>query len=210
MNNLSHKLRLALEEENADGKAHVEVEHVLYARVVDFSALDKAASYEHQEQWEIKLPKTDTNAGSFRIRIRKTVKPTGEIEYVQTTKTIDPRTKGNMEVSVPVTEDVFTQFKIGSDAGMMKDRYFFPVNDGSGLVYEVDMFFKPGAQPGSKEYHDWCKIDLEVPSLEMAMPPIPEGFTDIISAPFGKRTEQEEARVTSLYHNEFRTKNVYL
>lgn len=202
-------LRPALEE-IADGKAHVEQEHVFYARVPDFSVLEKAKSWEHHEQWEIKAPKTEKNAGSARLRVRMTIKPGQAPEYVLTTKTIDPHTKGNIEVSTPVTEDVFVQFKIASENGMVKDRYFFPANDGSNLVYEVDMYLKDGAQPGSKDYYEWCKIDLEVPNMQTALPPIPEGFIDIISAPFGKRTEAEEARVTSLYHNEFTAKNAYL
>lgn len=205
---LSQMLRVSLEEE-ATGKAHIELEHVLYARITDMSFLDKAKGFEHQEQWQIEIPKTDDNANTGRIRVRKTIPEGQAAEYVLTSKTKDPRTGGSIEVSTPCTEDVFTQFKILSGDGMLKDRFFYPVEDESGLVYEVDMFYKPGAQPGSREYFDWCKIDLEVPNMETPMPPVPEGFTDIISAPFGKRTPEEEARVTSLYHNEFRTKNQY-
>jgi hypothetical protein len=197
-------------EEIADGQARSEVEHTLYARVTDFNFLNNAAGMEHQEQWEIKLPKTPGNAGSLRMRVRKVVKPGQNAEFFLTLKTVDPRNQGNLESTLPCTDAMFTQFKIGSEKGMIKDRYFFPVNDGSGKVYEVDMFFKDGAQPGSKDYYDWCKIDLEVQSLDEPLPPLPQGFTDIISAPFGKRSEADEARVTSLYHNEFTAKNQYL
>ena len=207
--NLSRILRPALEEV-ADGKAHVEQEHVFYARCPDFGVLAQAKSWEHHEQWEIKSPKSEKNAGSMRTRVRMTIQPGQAPEYVLTTKPIDPHTKGNIEVSTPVTEAVFNQFKIASENGMVKDRYFYPANDGSNLVYEVDMFLKPGAQPGSKEYCEWCKIDLEVENMGTALPPLPTGFTDVISAPFGKRTEAEEARVSSLYHNEFTASNAYL
>jgi len=209
LHNLSRELRLALEDV-ADGKAHLEQEHVLYARCVDFAFLKNASKMEHHEQWELKYPKTEENAGSMRIRARKTVRPGLDPEYTQTSKTIDPETKGNNEVTLPITEALFQQFRIGSTNGMRKDRYFFPVDDDSGLVYEVDMFLKHGTQAGAEQYYEWCKIDLEVNDMTTALPPLPQGFTDIISAPFGKRTDAEEARVTALYHNEFTAKNMFL
>lgn len=206
---LSSVLRMALEDQ-ADGKAHLETEHVLYARCVDFAFLKNAKSMEHQEQWEVKIPKSEQNGGSGRIRIRKTVKAGFPPEYTQTTKTLDPKTGGNIEVSIPVSEELFNQFRIMSANGMRKDRYFYPVEDGSDRVYEVDMFLKAGTQAGAEQYYEWCKIDLEVDDMNAAMPPLPDGFADIISAPFGKRTPEEEARVTSLYHNEFTAKNPFI
>jgi hypothetical protein len=209
MYSLSSKLRVALEDV-ADGKAHIETEHVLYARITDFAFLANAKSMEHHEQWELKFPKTDKNAGSGRIRIRKTVREGMPPEYTQTSKTKDPKSGGNVEVTIPVSEELFNQFRIMSGNGMRKDRYHYPVDDGSDRVYEVDMYLKHDSQPGAKQYYEWCKIDLEVDDMNAAMPPLPEGFADIISAPFGKRTDEEEARVTSLYHNEFTAKNPFL
>jgi len=211
MNNLSSKLRIALEDV-ADGKAHIETEHVLYARLTDPAFLANAKSMEHHEQWELKFPKTDKNAGSGRVRIRKTVREGFPPEYTMTSKTKDPQSGGSIEVTLPVSEAVFQQFRIMSENGMRKDRYHFPVgeNGTDDRVYEVDMYLKHDSQPGAKQYYDWCKIDLEVDDMNAAMPPLPEGFTDIISAPYGKRTEEEEARVTSLYHNEFTAKNPFI
>jgi hypothetical protein len=210
MSLISSMLRVALEGEHSDGVARVELEHTLYARITDFSFLDRAKSHEHQEQWEVEIPKTDTNAGSGRTRVRKTIEEGQAPAYVLTTKTKDPRSGGSIEVPLACTDAAFTQYKIMSPKGMLKDRYFFPTEDGSGLVWEVDMFYKPGGQPGSKDYYDWVKIDLEVTDINAPLPPLPEGFTDIISAPYGKRSEEDEARVTSLYHNEFTVKNQYL
>ena len=209
MKSLSAKLRIALEDV-ADGKAHIETEHVLYARCTDFAFLGNAKSMEHHEQWELKFPKTDKNGGSGRIRIRKVVREGFPPEYTQTSKTKDPSSGGNVEITVPVSEALFNQFRIMSENGMRKDRYHYPVEDGSDRVYEVDMFLKHDSQAGAKQYYEWCKIDLEVDDMNAAMPPLPEGFADIISAPFGKRTDEEEARVTSLYHNEFTAKNPFI
>ena len=200
-------LKAALEE-FSDGKARREIEHTFYAKVENMEILSNAKSMEHQEQWEIKLEKTDKNAAAGKWRIRKTVVEGQDPEYVLTCKTAG-KTEGSIEVGVQVTVAMFDQFKMMSEAGMLKDRYHFPV-EGSDLVWEVDMFLAQGSQPGEKKYHDWCKIDLEVPSLDMALPPIPEGLSDVITAPYGKRSEAEEAKVTSLYHNEFLTPNVFL
>jgi hypothetical protein len=200
-------LRRALAlEEVADGVAFREIEHVLYARVPNFEELKKAASSEHQEQWEIKIPKTAENSSAGSMRIRRTVKNSDQVEYVLTTKTVMGSEGDKLEVPIPTTLDNFQQFKRFSNRGMVKDRYFFPV-EGTDLVWEVDMFYRPGATIGSGDYHEWCKIDLEVKDRAAPLPPLPIELTDVIAAPYGKRSEAEEAKVTSLYHNEFITKN---
>ena len=200
-------LKAALEE-FSDGKARREIEHTFFGKLENKELLTTAKGMEHQEQWEIKLEKTEKNAAGGKWRIRKTVVDGQDPEYVLTCKTAG-KEEGSIEVGVAVTEAMFTQFKMMAEQGMIKDRYFFPV-EGSELVWEVDMFFKKGSQPGSKDYEDWCKIDLEVPSLEMALPPLPEGFSEMITAPYGKRTEAEELKVRSLFQNEFLLPNVFL
>lgn len=199
-------MRAALEE-ISDGQAHREIEHTFFARLENKALLDEAKSMEHQEQWEIVIEKTDKNACKGKFRVRKTVVEGQDPEYVLTTKTAGK--EGNIEVGVPITQPMFEQFKMMSEQGMMKDRYFFPV-EGSDLIWEVDMFLRKGSQPGEKQYEDWCKIDLEVPSLDMALPPLPQGFSEVITNPYGRRSEAEEMKVVSLFHNEFVTPNVYL
>lgn len=202
-------LRPALEEQS-DGLAHREREHTLYARIEDFAILQNAQSMEHQEQWEVMVEQTDKNAAKGKFRVRKTVDGNRPPEYVITCKTNASSDQGdNLETSVPTTESMFQQFKMLSEGGMVKDRYFYPVPD-STLVWEVDVFYRRGAQPGSGQYETWCKIDLEVGDLSLPLPPLPEGFKDVIADPYGKRTEQEELRVVSLYHNEFVQPNPYL
>lgn len=189
-------------EEVADGKAVKEIEFVFYARITNFDELLKAAAKEHQEQWEIKVPKTDGNATKGSMRIRKTVKENSSPEFVFTTKVPVPGTNDKIETPVPTTESQFKSFMYMSDSGMIKDRYFYPV-EGSELVWEVDVFLKPEGG-----YYEWCKIDLEVKNREgFVMPPLPFELADVITNQTGERTPEEEARVRSLYESDFRTKN---
>lgn len=192
--------RTALEEVS-DGKAVKEIEHTFYARLVNPDDLLQAAGKEHQEQWEIKIDKSDKNASKGSIRIRKTVKENSEPEYVITTKVPVPGTNDKIETPVPTTEGQFKSFKVMAESGMIKDRFFFPV-DGSDLVWEIDMFLKPEGG-----YFEWCKIDLEVKSREDQIPPLPIEFAGIIMNQTGERTEEEETRVRALYDTEFLTKN---
>lgn len=194
-------------EEVADGKIFKEKEHVIYGRLTDLTQLESAASKESQEQWEIKIPKTEQNASQGSIRIRKTDKEGAESEYTMCTKTPTPDQgpqAGKNEVPIPTTEPNFIQFKMLSDKGMRKDRYHFPV-EGSEMVYELDMFPKADGT-----YHTWCKVDLEVTDLEAPLPALPFVLEDMITAPYGKRTPEEEAIVTGLYDTTFTMKNTYV
>jgi CYTH domain-containing protein len=201
-------LRIALEEAS-DGRAHRECEHTFYGRIEDFSVLDQAASMEHHEQWEVRVPKTEANGGKGRFRVRKTIIDGKVPEYVLTCKTKIGDTGDELEVSVPTTEPMFEQFKLMSEQGMIKDRYHFPV-EGSDLVWEVDMFYLPGAEVGSRKYFSWCKIDLEVDNRNTPIPGLPFEFAEIIMAEEGNRTADEEAQVRRLYDTEFNTRNVHL
>ena len=193
-------------EEKSDGIAFKEIEYTYYARLSDLSDLKKAKSQEHQEQWELKFPKTDQNGGSGTIRIRKTIETGKEAEYVLTTKTAINKQGDKLEVPIPATVAMFEQFKILSERGMVKDRYLFPI-EGTDLVWEVDMFLKPKGKIGFGPYYDWVKIDLEVPDRKTKIPEFPLATEELITAPYGKRTDAEEKLVTGLYDNEFIQKN---
>lgn len=190
-------------EEVADGKAFIEKEFTFYARLPNQDELLKASSKEHQEQWELKVDKSEENASKGSLRVRKTVEDGKEPYYVLTTKIPVPGTDDKIEVPVPTTIEQFEAFRYMSDRGMLKDRFFFPV-DGSDLVWEVDMFIRPEGG-----YFEWCKIDLEVGDRGEQIPPFPIEFADIIMNQNGKRTPEEEQRVGALYQVEFLTKNVH-
>lgn len=195
---------LALEEDQVDGKIANEIEHVFYARLTDPSQLDLAKSKESQEQWEIKIPKTDENAAQGRMRVRKIVIPGhADPQYVFTTKLTYGVGKSK-EVSLPTTVDQFEAFKTLASAGMIKTRYNFPV-EGSDAIWEIDVFQKP--EGGNFE---WVKIDLEVKNINDPVPNFPIDLANIIDGRPDFHSEDEEAKIRSLYSTEFLTKNPYL
>jgi hypothetical protein len=203
---------LSLEEEDTSGKASMEIEKVFYGRLVDHSELLKASSKEHQEQWQIKVPMTTDNAGSGSIRVRRTVPDltdTNNAKYVLTTKLKTGVSGEQIEASIETTEDQFKAFKVLSDNGMVKDRFHFPVPD-SQLVWEVDVFYAKGAEVGSGNYHEYVKIDLELPSMDTPLPPFPIRLTDLIVSQYGERSPEAEAIVRGLYDHEFKTLNTFV
>jgi len=189
-------------EENSDGIPVKEIEYEYYGRIVDLDQLARAASKEHHEQWEIKIPKTERNAGEGRSRVRMTVDSNGAIEYVETMKSILKKDDARIEVSSPVTEGRFAQYRILSDGGMIKDRYCFPVGD---IIFEVDMFLKE-----DYTYYEWCKIDIEVKSKDVSIPELPINVLNLITAQKDNRSPEEEKIISDLYENSFITKNKYL
>lgn len=189
-------------EDIADGVARIEDEIEYYGRLTDLSQLAKASHVEFQEQWEIKIPKDDSNAGAGRMRVRRTT--TGsEVEYVQTTKT--EKGDARIETSIPSSPAGFAQFKIFSGKGMRKHRYSFPV--GNGLVYEVDMFLKPGTTDQDKQYHEWCKVDLELQGDHPTIPGMPIFLEDIITDIGDKLDPELREKITNLYDECFLSKN---
>jgi len=200
---------LALESEDISGKASMEIEKVFYGKLLDHAELLKASSKEHQEQWMLRISMTNMNAGSGSIRVRKTIanlSDTNTASYVLTTKLKTGTTGEQIETSVASSEDQFKAFKVLADEGMIKDRFNFPVEDSS-LVWEIDVFYAQGAEVGSGNYHEYVKIDIELPTMDTPVPPFPVRLTDLILSQTGARSEEAEKIVRSLYDNEFITKN---
>lgn len=192
-------------EEDATGVAAVETEHVFYVYITDFKQLDKAASKIHQEQWEIKVPRTDKNATSGGIRVRLVQEGDGPKQYCLTSKVVINAEGDKDEVTTETTADMFVHFAFLSQGGMIKDRYTFPI-DGSDLVWEVDMFLKPDGS-----YHNWAKIDLEVPDRNAPIPEqFPVSFSQIISGDASRRNEAESRKISELYSQFFLTPNQYV
>lgn len=193
-------------EELSDGKVFKEIEHVIYAKIVDFDELKKAVSMEHQEQWEVRIPKTDKNAGKGTIRVRKTWIEGGDPTYVITTK-IPTNTEGDkIELPLPSNADNFTQFRFLAEQGMKKIRYCFPII-GTKKVWEFDVFVDVEGKP-----HEWCKIDLEVESRDEPIPEFPIRLDEVILPEgFGRKDPEESGKfISKLYEDFFITKNEFL
>lgn len=201
-----HKRHVAVEEAS-DGKAIREIEHTIYARLTDQSQLKKASSMEKHEQWEIKISKSDLNAGKGGIRVRKTEVGDGAPEYVLTTKVVANDAGDKIELPIPTNEDNFQQIKFLAERGMIKHRYHFPVV-GTELVWEVDMFPKQDGEG----YHEWCKIDLEVNDRETPIPELPLNFEEVIMPKgYGRQDDAvAEEQITKIYDQCFLARNPFL
>lgn len=181
-------------------KTILEQEYVFYVRITNFKQLENAAHAEKHEQWQIKIPSTDDNAGSGSIRARKVTSADGTISYELTTKS--KTKKGNIETTVPATEENFTQIAFMANSGMRKDRYTFPIPN-SDLSFEVDVF--PDGKAG---YYTWAKIDLEVKSPLSSFPELPIQVEEIITPQDAETTEGQE-EVSRLFDTFFLLKNKY-
>lgn len=181
-------------------KTILEQEYVFYVRITNFKQLENAAHAEKHEQWQIKIPSTDENAGSGSIRARKVTSADGTISYELTTKS--KTKKGNIETTVPTTEENFTQIAFMANSGMRKDRYTFPIPN-SDLSFEVDVF--PDGKAG---YYTWAKIDLEVKSPLSSFPELPIQVEEIIT-PQDAETPEGQEEVSRLFDTFFLLKNKY-
>ena len=207
---LSRK-RVATESEDSQTEvASKETEFTIYAQLTDFTQLEKAVSVEEQEQWMIRLEKTDKNAASGSIRVRRVQSKGSEPTYLICTKTkMKEEAEGassSFECEVPTTEENFVQFRFLADQGMLKHRYRFPIL-GSDKSWEIDVF--PDGEGG---YHEWVKIDYETDDPKAQLPELPIQFADIIM-PKGFPNDggdQREDRVWMIYDRCFLTKNIYL
>lgn len=181
-------------------KTILEQEYVFYVRITNFKQLENASHAEKHEQWQIKIPSTDENAGSGSIRARKVTSSDGTVSYELTTKS--KTKKGNIETTVPTTEENFTQIAFMADAGMRKDRYTFPIPN-SDLSFEVDVY--PDGKAG---YYTWAKIDLEVKSPLSSFPELPIQVEEIIT-PQDAETPEGQEEVSRLFDTFFLLKNKY-
>lgn len=197
MKQLKAALQNLAMEELDDGQVRVEREHVFYGRIADFEQLKSASECIKQEQWQVRVNKTDANLARGMIRSRKNLVDQ-DVEYVLTFKTFTD-SEDRLEVTVEGSAGTHEIFKRLSDCGMIKHRYIFPVAD-SDVKFEVDVFMKPDGT-----YHHWCKIDLEVKDLSVPLPAFPITVVDVIKEGANLTPEQRN-QVTELYDKYFLTK----
>lgn len=186
------------QEAETDGKTRVEREIVVFGKIADFGELAKADRVEKQEQWEVRPKETGTKfQGGIRIRC------TSDTKYVLTFKTYQPNVGDLVETETeldPVAgKSMMNELKKLTASGMIKVRHYFKVPD-SDLTWEVDVYFDEQNRPLR-----WCKIDLEVPSMDIARPELPVRLLEAREIPPKNRTEEEQAFVENLMSNEFLT-----
>jgi len=188
----------------------VEYEVEIYLEGFDIEEIkSKAVTHCSQEQWGIFVPKTDANASSGSIRVRKSVSVDDETKYELTTKT-SAGDSGKNEHEIDTDDVQFEQFKRFADQGLIKTRYEFPgqLEGGIDFTYEVDVFYNARG-----ELVPWVKIDAELPVGTPFNPEmIPLTYTDriLITPELKGRNEVLEKKIANLYEKYFRAMNVYV
>lgn len=143
----------------------IEKEHVIVARLLNFAQLKKANKAVVIEQYMVKVDKTDKNAGSGSIRIRKVTDRKGNITYEMTTK--NNVKDGRIETTTVANEMMFKQMQALAESGILKHRYSFNIK-GTDFVWEVDV-----VPDGSGGYKQWCLCECEVSDLATQKPELP-------------------------------------
>ena len=143
----------------------IEKEHVIVARLLNFAQLKKANKAVVIEQYMVKVDKTDKNAGSGSIRIRKVTDRKGNVHYEMTTK--NNVRDGRIETTTVANEMMFKQMQALADGGILKHRYSFNIK-GTDFVWEVDV-----VPDGSGGYKPWCLCECEVSDLATQKPELP-------------------------------------
>ena len=151
--------------ENVVSDTIIEKEHVIVARLLNFAQLKKANKAVVIEQYMVKVDKTDKNAGSGSIRIRKVTDRKGNITYEMTTK--NNVKDGRIETTTVANEMMFKQMQALAESGMLKHRYSFNIK-GTDFVWEVDV-----VPDGSGGYKQWCLCECEVADLATQKPELP-------------------------------------
>lgn len=143
----------------------IEKEHVIVARLLNFAQLKKANKAEVIEQYTVNVDKTEKNAGSGSIRIRKVTNRKGEVRYEMTTK--NNVKDGRIETTTVANEMMFKQMQALAETGILKHRYSFNIK-GTDFVWEVDV-----VPDGSGGYKQWCLCECEVADLDTQKPELP-------------------------------------
>jgi CYTH domain-containing protein len=191
-----------------------ETEYVFYGKIKDFAVLEQAITREEQEQWEIKIPRTDGNASKAKIRVRKTTTSSGDITFMQTIKIRQETVHvlghqlpvSDRSIGVECTHEAFEAFSLMSEGGMVKTRFMIPA--ANGLMWEVDVF-----KDAQGQYFEYVKIDLELPKdvrvLE-ELPPFPTGIDMLVINQTDEQTPKDKALIQSLYDKYFISANKHL
>ena len=157
-----------------NGETRLELEKIIWAKMSDTSQLSNAQCAEKQKQVSIKVDKKEGNFISGIVRIRETIDSEDQANYVLTIKQEHGTDKGKTETELPATRDAFVQLAGLSDQMVTKHRYCFSVAD-TDLMWEVD-----AAPDGKGGYHEWVRIELEIPTADMQLPSLPFDTDEVI------------------------------
>lgn len=178
------EVQSTLSEIQNEGKAVREIEHTIFARLLNFEQLKSATHAEVQEQYIVSVDKSEENAGEGQIRVRKITDRSGNTRYEMTTKNVVK--DGKVEVTIPTTEENFTQIKVLSNMSMLKHRYTFPIK-GTDYKWEVD-----AVPDGNGGYFPWVRAEIEVKSKEDKGGEFPLKAEEVyMKAPLGEMSDED-------------------
>ena len=178
------EVQSTLSEIQNEGKAVREIEHTIFARLLNFEQLKSATHAEVQEQYIVSVDKTEANAGEGQIRVRKITDRSGNTRYEMTTKNVVK--DGKVEVTIPTTEENFTQIKVLSNLSMLKHRYTFPIK-GTDYKWEVD-----AVPDGNGGYFPWVRAEIEVKSPDDKGGEFPLKAEEVyMKAPLGGMSDED-------------------
>lgn len=188
--------------ESLEGVTQEEREYEIYGRVDDLAAMKAAASRsEYQEQWGLPC-NAGVDAGVFgNIRVRMTREgDDGEPKYTQTIKV--KKDTGNDENEMDISAGTFEIFSRLVPTGLLKTRYFFPL-EGTDYELEVDVFHSPDGKQCPV-----VKIDLEVPEgATVDQIKIPFKLEDVRVIKPGKKSPEDADFARNLFANHYEFKN---
>lgn len=187
--------------ESLEGVTTEERGYEIYGRVEDLESMQESANkVEKQEQWGLPC-NAGADAGIFgNIRVRKTQVNEDDPEYTQTIKV--KKDTGNDENEMEISEGTFQIFSRLVPTGLLKNRYFFPL-EGTDFELEVDVFHSPDGKPC-----EIVKIDLEVPEgVEVDQIVIPFKMTDVRVIKPGKKSQEDSEYVRDLFANHYEFRN---
>lgn len=207
MTTLIEKLAFVDGDEESFEASQIEYEVEVYLKDYDIAQVKSMATSQcSQEQWGIYVPKTDDNASSGSLRVRKTTDQELVVKYEQATKT-NAGDQGKNEHELETDEVQFNMFKQLADQGLIKTRFEVPGQLASGFdfKYELDAFYNNRGM-----LVPWLKIDIELPPGTAFDPSlIPFKYDEmIIITPEQKGVDKAtEDKVAELYKTYFTSKN---
>jgi hypothetical protein len=174
---------------------NVEIEYVFIAKMTDLSQLKNAKSVTVIENWEFKSIEPIVRPGQIWGTVR--ARSYDGKRFTMTVKADENHDNKNgpsvvEEHEIPITRDMFLTFKKLAPVGSIVHRHSFPVN---GLNWEIDVYTDIHGK-----FYDWCKVDLEVPNINVPLPEFPISFSRVIKR---DRTPEEIQIVKDLYDNKF-------
>ena len=180
-----------LEDLLSETQTQAEVEYAFFGRPKNFDFMKKYLS-DRIEQYEVDVYKKNGDMNKIRVRKLNREKITMTLKLLIKSSSSGPRSA--IENEFDITEESFQVFKKISTNGFNKER--FKIKTKENLMYEVDVYYDDHGN-----INPWVKIDLEVPSINTKVPPLPIEVDDLITNQRYNRTKEEEETIERVWNS---------